>query len=234
MLGIKTKLKKNLGSAFASLTGGKLSNDITITRLMNHFRADPYGHRANINESDLGYGWIHYALVRMMKPKNILCIGSGFGYIPGVLAQACKDAKSGHVDFVDAGYGPNDKNHWTGKAFWKTKKGREIFDNFGLKKWLTLYLMLSHEYAKKNKRQYEYIYIDADHSYRGVLGDYQLFWPRLREGGFMAFHDINIKKTLAEGKYGVYKLWKSIKNKSAFEFKFVGSGLGIIQKNSAK
>lgn len=32
-------------------------------------------------------------------------------------------------------------------------------------------------------------YIDADHTYEGVKADIEAFWPKLVDGGIMAFHD---------------------------------------------
>jgi len=34
------------------------------------------------------------------------------------------------------------------------------------------------------------LFIDGDHSYRGVSSDYQMYAPLVREGGVIAFHDI--------------------------------------------
>jgi len=230
MLGVKTKTIKISRSFWTKVTKGKLSNDVAIRRLMEYFIADDYGHQAKTIKADLGYGWIHYSFIRAIKPRNILCIGSRHGYIPAVLAQACKDNNRGQVDFVDSGYGPEDKNHWTGEGYWKTKKGRECFKNFGLEKWISLHIMTTSKFAQKTKRTYNYIYIDGDHSYKGVSLDYKLFWPRLKSGGFMAFHDVSITKPKSEGLYGVHKLWKEISEKQAFILPFKGSGLGMVQK----
>ena len=233
MLGIKTKLveftKKNL---FTQFPFWKLSNDVVIRNLMQHFRADEYGHQAKKEKADLGYGWIHYGLSRYLKPSRILCIGSRHGYIPAILAQACKDNKKGCVDFVDPGYGQDHKNHWTGTGYWKTKAGKDCFNKFGLGKWIKLYLMTNKRFAKKYYYYYNYIYIDGDHSYKGVKLDYQLFWSRLKKNGFMSFHDISITKPQPEGIYGVHKLWKKISKKNAIVFPFEGSGLGLLQKTA--
>lgn len=231
MFGIKTRLVKLTKKYFVNLTKGKISNDLSVRELMVHFHADEYGHRANIAKADLGYGWIHYGLIRSIKPKRVLCIGSRHGFIPAICAQACKDNKRGYVDFVDPGYGPEGKNHWTGVGFWRTKEGKECFEKFGLGEWISLYIMESTEFAKKfKKRPYEYIYVDGDHSYKGVSTDYKLFWPRLKIHGFMVFHDVDVKRKLPEGIYGVQKLWAKISENSAVKLPFEGSGLGISQK----
>lgn len=203
-----------------------------ITDLMIKFRADEYGHRANLERADLGYGWVHYGLLRSIKPHHVLCVGSRHGYIPAVLAQACKDNGFGHVDFVDAGFGGDDDNHWTGEGYWKTPEGQAAFYDFNLHNFITLHVMTTNEFEKKARKRikYDYIYIDGDHSYEGALRDYQLFWPMLRSGGFMSFHDISIKGHRPEGEYGVWKVWKKIARKNAFSFEYLGSGLGVVQK----
>ena len=94
--------------------------------------------------------------------------------------------------------------------------------------------MTSKQFANKYpKRKYEYIYIDGDHSYKGVKKDYRLFWQRLENNGFMIFHDIMAKGYLDKGKFGVYKLWEELEGANRIEFPFPkDSGLGIIQKKS--
>ena len=207
-------------------------NESNIKKLMKHFHADEYGHESNIENSDLGYGWYHYGMLRLLKPKRVLCVGSRHGYIPAILAQACKDNKFGQVDFVDAGFGLDEDNHWTGVWFWKTDEGRNVFRNFGLGGHISVYVQTTAEFVKKYaSNRYEYIYIDGDHSYKGANTDYKFFWPMLRSNGLMAFHDIGVKGKNSEGEYGVWRLWKKLKKgKQTFELPFSGSGLGVVQK----
>lgn len=212
------------------------ANQQVIKELMVTFRADEYGHEANIDKADLGYGWVHYGLLRYLKPKRILCVGSRHGYIPAILAQACKDNGFGHVEFVDAGYGVNDDHSWTGMGFWKTDLGLNAFRNFNLHNFISIFVLTTDKFAKRySQNKYDYIYIDGDHSYEGVSFDYQLFWLMLKDDGFMVFHDINVKEEKPEGAYGVWKLWEKLaKTNQTIEFPFSGSGLGLIQKKFAK
>ncbi|MBU1033325.1 class I SAM-dependent methyltransferase [Patescibacteria group bacterium] len=234
MFGIKTKILKYLEFSHQE-KNKKLSNDLRITELMNFFKADEFGHESNIKNADLGYGWIHYGLLRQIKAKKILCVGSRYGYVPAILAQACHDNGFGKVDFVDAGFGDEiekkGKNSWTGKGFWRTKEGKNHFKNFGLENNIQLFVTTTQKFAKKYKSMgYDYIYIDGDHSYEGIKTDFKLFWPMLHEGGLMLLHDISIKETMPEGKYGVWKLWKEKAGENKIEISYLGSGLGIIQK----
>jgi predicted O-methyltransferase YrrM len=210
----------------------KLSNDVAIFSLMRFFQADDDGHQANSDGSDLGYGWLHYGLIRQIKPQRVLCVGSRYGYVPAVLAHACKDNGSGKVDFVDAGYGWSDKGGWTGEGYWNTKKGKKCFDFFGLGDHISLFVMKNTQFKEKYSQiKYDYIYIDGDHSLKGVILDFKLFWPMLRKGGFISFHDICVKENKPEGVYGVWKFWSKVKKSlGGIEFNFTNSGLGLIQK----
>lgn len=190
------------------------------------------GHNINRTQYFLGFGLIHYALVRNIKPKYILCIGSRKGYIPAILALACKDNGVGHVDFVDAGYDRDEhEKHWSGIGFWKKENPRNHFAKIGVENFISAHIMTTKKYAYMyaNKR-YQYIYVDGDHSYEGVKFDYSSFWPRLDKYGFMVFHDVVARGYLDKGLFGIWKFWDELKgNKVIFPFP-KESGLGIIQK----
>ncbi|PIQ73232.1 hypothetical protein COV58_03640 [Candidatus Roizmanbacteria bacterium CG11_big_fil_rev_8_21_14_0_20_36_8] len=228
MFGIKTKLKKIFRSKFIH----NISNNGKISDLMSVFQADEYGHECNTKKADLGYGWIHYGLIRQQKPKNVLCIGSRYGFVPAVLTQACKDNEFGHVDFVDAGFDLDDKGGWTGVGYWKTEKGRNCFNSFGLGSYITLFVTTTLKFSKRfPNRTYDYIYIDGDHSFDGVVLDFKLFIPMLNKGGYIVFHDICVKGNKSEGEYGVWKLWNKLEKEfKGIKINYVGSGLGIVQK----
>ena len=188
----------------------------------------------NINRTHyfLGFGLIHYALVRNLQPKRILCVGSRRGFIPAILALACKDNGVGHVEFVDAGYDQDQPTkHWSGVGFWKNNDPVKHFAKIGVSDSITTHVMTTSEYVDKYpKRRYQYIYIDGDHSYEGVTLDYSLFWPRLDKGGLMSFHDVVARGYLDKGKFGIWKFWKELKeNKIVFPFP-KESGLGFVQK----
>jgi hypothetical protein len=148
------------------------------------------------------------------------------------MAQACKDNKFGKVDFVDAGFGDGDEDHWTGKAYWRNNEGKSCFKNFGLEKSIKIFIQTTKKFKQENKnKKYDYIYIDGDHSYKGAKFDFESFWPALNKNGYMLFHDICVKEKLPEGEYGVWKLFDEISQKNPhISIDFDKSGLGIIQK----
>lgn len=200
--------------------------------LIETFSADE-GQYINTSQFFLGFGLLHYALIRNTKPKAVLCIGSRKGFIPALLALGCKDNGVGHVDFVDPGYDIQDKGkNWSGIGFWKTHDSYKHFKTMCISSWITTFVMTTEEFTKKYlSKTYDYIYIDGDHSYAGVKKDFTLLWPRLHDHGLMVFHDIVAKGYLDGGKFGVWKFWKELQVKEKLSFRFPkSSGLGIIQK----
>ncbi|MBU1326774.1 class I SAM-dependent methyltransferase [Patescibacteria group bacterium] len=191
------------------------------------------GHNSNTTQYFLGFGLIHYALVRNSRPKRILCVGSRKGFIPAILALACKDNGVGHVGFVDAGYGPEEPTkHWSGVRFWKHMDPAKHFGKLGVSSYITTHVMTTKEFARRFPDiTYQYIYIDGDHSYEGVKLDYELFWPKLDRHGCMVFHDVVARGRLDQGKFGIWRFWQELSTHSKIIFPFPKeSGLGILQK----
>lgn len=62
----------------------------------------------------------------------------------------------------------------------------------------------------KVPNEIDFLLIDADHSYEGVSGDFNLWRWKVRKGGMIAFHDISG----AVGQDGVKRFWSD--NKDSF------------------
>lgn len=219
-----------------SLLGSSLNvfNKKTAQRFIRAYAGSDNWHEIDIKTGNLGYGLIHYSVLRLLRPRRVLCIGSRLGFIPAICALACKDNHFGVVDFIDAGYdqSANDLNHWGGVGLWKAINKDKYFGKFGLSQFMNLYVMTSNQYANTfPKRTYQYIHIDGDHSYAGVNNDYTTFFPRLKRGGFMAFHDI-YTQNLGGLEYGVGTFWKELCKKHTWKVEYDGKcGLGVIQKH---
>jgi len=205
-------------------------------KLIRLYAREDNWHEEDAKTGNLGYGFIHYGLIRLIRAKRVLVIGSKYGYIPAICAMACKDNKTGVVDFVDASYDytkwPQDKNHWGGVGFWNKVDVDKHFGKMGLNKYIKFYLMTSKNFARTTEnRKWDYIYIDGDHSYAGVKNDFNLFYPRLKNGGYLLLHDI-YTKNLGELDYGVNIFWEEIKTGGKYQtMEFSGKiGLGMIRK----
>lgn len=95
-------------------------------------------------------------------------------------------------------------------------------------------------------QKFDFLFIDGDHEYDGVLEDLIQWYPLVRPGGLIAFHDIVPDEETRTGRRpegsrlwggGVHRLWAAIK--PHFEHReFVdnweqgGFGIGVITKPS--
>jgi len=83
-----------------------------------------------------------------------------------------------------------------------------------------------------NGRTVDFLFIDGDHTEKGVRSDYKMYSPLVRSGGIIAFHDI-VEKQPVPGNQ-VYYFWKEIKqttNSEEFvkDYAQTGFGIGIIR-----
>ena len=217
----------------------KLLDNHFTNRIFFHYGAD---YRWNDQRSqnldkdtfNQGYGLAHYALIRNQKPKNLLCIGSMYGYIPYMMSKACEENGYGKVDFVDAGYDIDDSNdrarHNFGLGFWKKHNVKKHFSYLLDNSYIDFHLMRSQDFAKKTKKKYDYIYIDGGHWYAQAKEDFSLFWPKLKEEGFLVFHDIHYEVVSKGIPFEYWKLWEELIEEFGFKFELSNhySGLGFI------
>jgi len=59
----------------------------------------------------------------------------------------------------------------------------------------------------------DFLFIDGDHSYEGVKMDFEDYGPLVKDGGFIAFHDIVDSEWQRSQNCGVIDFWKEIKGK---------------------
>lgn len=190
----------------------------------------------NLDKStqNFGYGLVHYALIRSQRPNRILCIGSMYGFIPYMMARACMENGMGFVDFVDAGYDKNKKTktkHYYGQGFWRSVNPASHFRFLSVNRYIQTHVMTSARFAASSNWNYDYIYLDGDHSLRGAASNIRHFWPKLNINGLLCFHDVHYDR-IAEGiRFEHGKAWNAL---SFLPYKFqlsnFYSGLGFIQK----
>jgi hypothetical protein len=85
-------------------------------------------------------------------------------------------------------------------------------------------------FFEENKETYDCIFIDADHSYEGVMKDYINSLKFIKSGGWLIFHDINNTDT------GVNKCWDEIKDRheiiGVYSHPFsTACGIGVLKIN---
>lgn len=200
--------------------------------LIYHYGADyrwgdPKSQNLDHQTNNYGFGLLHYSLIRNLRVKHVLCVGSMYGYVPYMLARACMDNQSGHVDFVDAGFDFHDEKfketHYFGQGFWKKINVKKHFSYLLDNSYISTHVMTVQKYVESQNYSYDFIYLDGDHSYKGLVRDIRLLWPKLKPGGILCLHDIefDFNKSLIDldpgfvqkvkhVSFGVQQIWKEM------------------------
>jgi predicted O-methyltransferase YrrM len=147
-------------------------------------------------------------LVQELKPKRILEIGSLFG---GTLWYWMQDAPGSKIVSVDLGVQSFDYCHSDIEAamtlwpVWSRATGCELIQ---LRTDSTSANTVE-EVAKHGP--YDFIFVDGGHWYDVAMADFQNYWPMLREGGLLAFHDIAYPDGNPDN-YNVGRVWREVRD----------------------
>lgn len=189
--------------------------------------AHPMGHNENARELNLGFGYLYYGLVRSLRPRHVVVIGSGYGFSVVCLALGLRDNACGALTFVDPSYSLATQGPLKtigGAAFWNDlQKVREHFDRFGVADVVTHHKLTSEDFFA----QYESLglppidlaFIDGNHSYAHVLHDVVQSVRRGHKNSYLLLHDTHIYLREALRHAGVKRLLKRkiAPRKDAFE-----------------
>jgi hypothetical protein len=180
------------------------------------------------NNNHLGYGDVHISLLSLHKPKNILAIGSHSGFIPAILGMTAK-TYGGQIDFVDANYSASlmGKDAHGGDGLWTQEYQQYFINTFDLCNTIQFHIETTRQFFAHNSKQYQYIYLDGDHSYDGVSYDFEQARLCSGPGSFITLHDAKVDDGWRGYRFGVGTLLKSL----MLPYIIVGSfpGLAIIQ-----
>jgi predicted O-methyltransferase YrrM len=87
-----------------------------------------------------------------------------------------------------------------------------------------------------HRKKLDFLFIDGDHTYEGVKGDFEMYGPLVQKGGLIAFHDIcQSRGTVLANSGAVFKFWKEIRKMYPSEEIINGPsqdgyGIGIIYR----
>ena len=154
-------------------------------------RAVPMGQfeqrrEAAIDQADLGFGFIYYALARILKPEQVVVVGSYRGFSVVCTALGLIHNRKGRLHFVDAAVVDD---FWT-----DPKRVRRHFRSFGVDSRVTLHQMTSKQWLEKERGSrgrpfIDLLLLDGDHSFRGASFDYRRVGRLVKAGGYILLHD---------------------------------------------
>jgi hypothetical protein len=157
----------------------------------------PYRWTHGATDNHMGDGLVVYSLIQHMRYKTCVCIGSGGGFIPRIMTQARIDLYeqgifegNGDYNWGDIGVtyivdacngvgGPNDlenEDSFLRRTFYPRiikSTSEEAYYNFFIRQDIKIDLL----------------FIDGDHSYKGVKKDFELYSQILSENGVIIIHD---------------------------------------------
>ena len=178
---------------------GSLSLTPSLLRqILEH--AKPLGHHEEPATLNLGFGFIYYGLVRALRPRHVLVIGSGFGFSVVCLALGLKDNGRGSLTFVDPSYsvfkhGPfrtvGGTAHWDDPA-----RVKAHFRRFGVEDIVTHHKLTSEElfsaYEQRGLKEIDLAFIDGSHAFADVRDDFINVLRRASRNSYILLHDTNI------------------------------------------
>jgi hypothetical protein len=209
-----------------------------IKEIFEH--AKPLGHHEDSDSLNLGFGFLYYGLVRTLRPKHIVVIGSGFGFSVVCLALGLKDNRQGALTFVDPSYsllknGP--MQTIGGQAQWDDpEKVRARFVRFGLESIVTHRRQTSEDffsqYPAYSLAPIDLAFIDGNHAYSAVRHDFSAALQQSHRNSYLLLHDTNLYVRELVRHAGVKRLVRRIaKMQEDFEvidFPFA-SGLAMVR-----
>lgn len=145
---------------------------------------------------------ILYAVIRLLKPENVLETGVANGISSAYILEALRKNQKGKLISIDLPYEvdkdyPADYMAKEGKTFIPQNKASGWLIPEELKNRWQLILGRSSEKLPEVLEQILSVDVflhDSEHSYRNMLWEYETVWPFLREKGLLLSHDVNWNK----------------------------------------
>lgn len=165
-----------------------------------------------------------FDLVKNIKPKVIVELGSHRGHSTFSFAQSVKDNKIETTIYaIDSWEGDKHAGAYSNDVF-------DSFNNVSKKYYNEIPIIPYKMYFDEAVDSFEdnsidVLHIDGLHTYEAVKNDFESWFPKVKQKtGIILLHDISEKRS----DFGVYKLWNKLKTKySVIEFKH-SHGLGVI------
>jgi len=172
-------------------------------------------------------GELLYNLAKNCKGHGVIIeIGSWKGKSTVWLGKGSQAGKNIKVYAIDPHTGELHHKRRYGDNIWTFDEFKDNIINSGVSDVIEPIVSTSKKAALMINEAVEFIFIDGDHSYELVKKDFECWFPKVIEGGIMAFHDTN-------GRYGPTRLVHEavFKSKHFKNFNFVDSIMFVSKVN---
>ncbi|MDX9913047.1 MAG: glycosyltransferase [Candidatus Moranbacteria bacterium] len=171
----------------------------------------------------VGHRYFAYDLIRNIKPKRIVELGTHRGTS---LFSFCQAVKDGTLDTelcaVDTWQGDEHAGFYGDEIYSGVKNVIEKYYNS-----LNVKLIrktFNEALSDFEDKSVDVLHIDGLHTYEAVKHDLETWFPKLKDDGIVLFHDIVVTRD----DFGVFRFWQELKdNFETMEFRH-SYGLGIL------
>lgn len=171
----------------------------------------------------VGAGVLYFGLPYMLRAKRCVCLGSGAGFVPLMMLSAQNRLISdGLLDAADVVLVDADIGIWGRPVY---QSGEEINPAVRLVKKLTAD-------AVDELSDINYLHVDADHSYEGVMADLENYYNLMSGDWAITVHDTHNESNqhLPIGSWQAAQDFAAKHNLSVMNFK-VGCGTAVIRRH---
>ena len=165
-------------------------------------------------------------LVKTLKPKTIVELGSHYGVSLFAFCEAseayCTDTK---IYGVDTWKGDSQAGYYGDEVYRQVSEHKKQFHD---SRCILLRSKFEDAVRVIKNNSVDILHIDGLHTYEAVKKDFYMWKEKVKENGSILFHDWNVR----DGDFGVWKLWKEIKQMDGYQCLELenGYGLGIATK----
>lgn len=157
-----------------------------LNEAIREMESQPFTHPTSVN---IALGEFLYGLTRSLRPRLIVEIGCFIGFSTLHFAQALKDNGCGEIFGIDL-FEPhpdfNLSNPLEIAEYYRRKSGLE--NNITFKAGDSV--EIRQEIFPGRDTQIDLLFIDGDHSIKGVFADFNAYYDLVKVGGYMLLHDI--------------------------------------------
>jgi len=169
-----------------------------------------------------------YDIVEAVRPKITVELGTQGGLS---FFTFCQSIKENNIDGVAYAIDTWEGEEHTGKYDETVFEGVQSHARKEYMGFAYLLRMLFQEAIHHFENEsIDLLHIDGLHTYEAVKEDFETWYPKVKPGGIILFHDVYARIM----DFGAWKFWQELMEQhSTFEFRH-GFGLGVLQKPCGK